>query len=155
MSLEDLRDNYKSSRQSSDHQLKLNGATYRKLRSDLHHTKCGNTIKLKNEGKYRGDLDELNAKYDLNLNSTRPNMAFSLNKKKRWELSEELTKGMSTFANDDIDVRLYETRNRNEKKSNCIAVHKSKGDKIEVKKTFANLESIKKVNKCLIHTVFN
>lgn len=51
---------------------------------------------------------------------------------------------MSEFGKEDLDVRLYETRNRNEKKSNCIGIHKSKGDQVTFKKTYANLKSIKK-----------
>ena len=139
MSLDDLRDHYKASRQSNDLQLKLNGATYR---TPLRLARFGNTITLKSEGIYQGDLDEINNKYDLNFSKR---FTYSLNKKKRWELTKDLTSEMPYFANDDIDVRLYETRNRNQKKANCIAVHKSKGDPIGVKKTFANLASIKKV----------
>lgn len=142
LEIEDLRDQYKSSRQSSDHKLKLNGATYSKLHRNVLHAKGGNTIKLTRVGEYCGDelMDELNEKYQIDCDST-----FSLNKKKRWELSKEIVRNISNFEKDDVDLRLYETRNRNEKKSNCIAVHKSMGDKVEVKKTFANLASIKKV----------
>lgn len=148
MSLDDLRDYYKNLRQSSDVMLKLNGATYRRLRGKFSHADFGNTIDLRCDGIYRGELDELNRKYDLEFfNKRNGTFFYSLNKKKRWELSKILTSEMPQFAVDDLDVRLYETRNRNDKKSNCIAVHKSKGKPIGVKKTFANLESIKKVGR--------
>lgn len=129
MSLEDLRDNYKNSRQSNDVKLKLNGATYRKIRSDYSHTKVGNVISISDQGKME-DLDELNSKYAI----SKPNLVYSLNKKKRWQFGSELADTMPDFANEDIDVRLYETRNRNEKKSNCIAINRSKGEQLCVKK---------------------
>ncbi|CAF1086914.1 unnamed protein product [Brachionus calyciflorus] len=137
--MEDLRDQYKQTRQLNDVRLKLNGSTYRKVRSEYSHTKMGNLISIKDQGKME-NLADLNQKYEIN----KPNLDYSLNKKKRWQIATELTENMSQFGKENIDVRLYETRNRNEKKSNCIAIHKSKGDQIHVKKTYANLESIKK-----------
>ena len=146
MSLEDLRDNYKNLRQNSDLKLKLNGATYRKVRNEFSSAKMGNTIKkLEHDAKvskYKetNDLDDLNKNYFIGAN----HLEFSLNKKKRWEITGELVDKMDTLAQEDIDVRLYETRNRFKNKSNCIGVHKSMGDKISVKGTYANLDSIKK-----------
>lgn len=146
MSIEDLRDDYKNLRQSNDHRLKLNGATYRKLRHELSSVHYGNLIRVNQEGVYRGEMDEINSKYDLGIVNSNINFAFSLNKKKRWELPKSLGDEMQDLAENGVDVRLYETRNRNEKKGNCIAVHKTKGQQIEVKKTYANLNSIKKVS---------
>lgn len=145
MSLEDLRDQYKNSCQSSDIKLKLNGATYRKLRHEMMDAKYGNTITVEKSGVYRGELDELNDKYGLVFTSSYKNVNLSLNKKKRWELRQDLAQNMESFADDNINVCVYETRNRNEKKSNCVAVHKTMGEPVQIKKTFGNLESIKKV----------
>lgn len=77
MSLEDLRDNYKNSRQSNDVKLKLNGATYRKIRSDINHSKVGNVLEIKDQGNMK-DLEEFNLKYQV----SEPNTVYSLNKKK-------------------------------------------------------------------------
>lgn len=148
MSLDDLRDQYKGLCQPKDTILKFNGATYRKLRHDMHQSKFGNTIKVEQSGVYRGEMDELNAKYDLAFSTTHnKHMALSLNKKKRWEVRKELVEQMSSLrADNGVDVCLYETRNRNEKKSNCIAVHKTQGQPVEIKKTFGNLDSIKRMS---------
>lgn len=146
MSLEDLRDQYKGLCQSNDNKLKLNGATYRRLRHEMM-AKTGNTIVVENtSGVYRGELDELNAKYDLMLSQPYRKVVLSLNKKKRWDLRKELTDQMGSLAEEKVNVSLYETRNRNEKKSNCIAVHKTNGVPVQIKKTFGNLDSIIKVN---------
>ncbi|RMZ93507.1 hypothetical protein BpHYR1_022902, partial [Brachionus plicatilis] len=112
MSLEELRDNYKNSKQSNDFKLRLNGSTFRKIRSEFCHTKMGNTIEIKDNGKMN-DLEDLNKKYEI----SESNLVYSLNKKKRWQVATELTKNMADFKNENIDVRLFETRNRNEKKA--------------------------------------
>ena len=141
MSLDDLRDQYKTLRQSNDVKLKLNGATYRKIRN-LEMKKAGNTIVRKETGKTgeNPEIDYLNEKYNLK----NKNQEYSLNKNKRWELAGDLIQNMNEFKIDDTDVRLFETRNRLMQRGNLIAIHKSKGDKLSVKHTYANLDSIRR-----------
>jgi hypothetical protein len=99
----------------------------------------GNTIVIRDGMNGMRNVADLNEKYGLE----ETNREYSLNKKNRWELAGELKQNMSGFASDDIDVRLYETSNRNEKKSNnCISVVNSKNDEVTVKKTYANLDSL-------------
>lgn len=140
-SLDDIRESYKSSRQSNDHKLRLNGATYRKIRN---FAPIGNTISKTGYSTSSSGaeiLDEINEKYQLNANRE----VYSLNKKKRWEVPKQLIDHMPTLADDDHNVRLIEKRNRNSRKANCIGIHKTKGDQVSVKKTYANLESILKM----------
>ena len=136
---DEFRDNYKNLRQSNDQKLKLNGATFRSIRN---WSKIGNLITKTQvaDASYDERLDELNERYDL----AESNVVYSLNKKKRWEVGPKLVGHMKKFDEDDQDVRLYETRNRYQKKANCIAVHRSKGDKLAVKSTYANIDSIKR-----------
>lgn len=140
-SLDDIRDSYKHSRQSNDHKLRLNGATYRKIRN---FAPSGNTITKTGYSTSSANadvLDEINEKYQLNQNRE----TYSLNKKKRWEVPKQLIENMEALAEDDHNVRLIETRNRNSRKANCVGIHKTKGDQVSVKKTYANLQSILKM----------
>ena len=141
MSLEDLRDNYKELRQSSDMKLKLNGSTCRRIRN-LGIKKLGNLIVRKEIGNIdtNNELDHINNKYNL----IEADREYSLNKNKRWELGGELKDKLIEFNEDDIDVRLYETRNLLQKRGNLVAIYKSKGDKIVMKHTYANLDSIQR-----------
>ena len=135
-SLEDLRDSYKSNRTARYAKAKANGATYsNKFNNALH--KYGNTIVKSATGKVTDtDLDE---KYSLNSSK----IEFSLNKKGRWRIAGDLKSEMSQFEKDDLDVRVYEARNRiKNNRNNCIGVTKSKGGKIQPKSTYANLSSI-------------
>lgn len=136
--MEEFRDIYKNSKYSNDFKQRFNGSTYRRIRSELNHSKMGNIIVIENNGKMN-ELEDINQKYGMN----RPNLVYSLNKKKRWQVAKELDEKMNDFNDENIDVRLYETRNRNEKKANCVAIKKSHGENLKIKKTYANLESIK------------
>ena len=137
-SLEDIRENYKSLKQSSDQKLKLNGATCRDAWRKKKYFNENFIIKTEeiNKNGIESGLDE---KYFIN----RKDLNFSLDKKGRWKMVDELAKNMDFFNREDADVRLYETRSRINKPSNCIAVHKSKGDKVKIKYTFGNTNSIK------------
>jgi hypothetical protein len=140
MSSEELRDLYKNSGKSNDTRLKLNGATFRKIRASHKYKAQGNTIVIRDGMGGMRHVADLNEKYGLEEG----NRIYSLNKKNRWELAGELKQNMSGFASDDIDVRLYETSNRNEKKSNnCISVMSSQNDDVSVKNTYANLNSLR------------
>ena len=141
MSYEDLRDNYKSSRQSSDVKFKLNGGTCRKIRSSHIYKHMGNIITIQDNINGLENLSDVNAKYGLAETSVQ----YSLNKKNRWKIAEELKNKMDEFANDKFDVRLYEKSNRNEKKSNnVISMVNSKDHdlRVSVKKTYANFDSL-------------
>ena len=141
MSLEDLRDSYKNSRQNHDLKLKLNGATYRRVDTTFKIANMGNTIsKIDQEVNKSEDLGEINKKYAIHEDG----LVYSLNKKNRWRLRDDLVNKMGQFENEDTDVRLYETSNRVWNSQNLTALHTSKGDKVAVKKTYANLNSIKK-----------
>jgi hypothetical protein len=122
MSLEDLRDAYKNSRQNRDLKLNLNGATYRKIATGFHVHSMGNTIKKVNKEIINDDLNELNVKYALKDN----NLVYSLNKKNRWQLKGDLIQNMHNYESDDVDVRLYETSSRAGNTKNLTALHTSK-----------------------------
>ena len=94
-------------------------------------------IKNQNKSEYLG---ELNDKYALKDD----NLVYSLNKKKRWQLRDDLVSKMGNFLEDDNDVRLYETSNRGGNLKNLTSIHTSKGDAVTVKNTYANLNSVKK-----------
>ncbi len=137
-SLEELRDNYKGSRGPAHIKVKENGATYSlKFRDALH--KVGNSITK--SGQSDALTQNLNHKYAINEN----NLAFSLNKKGRWNMVDELKDEMNNFQLNDVDVRLYETRNRikaSKNSENLVGLVKSKGKQINIKSTYANTKSI-------------
>lgn len=140
MSLEDLRDLYKNSGVPNDVRLSLNGATFRKLRASNAYKSMGNTIKMLDHNGMK-ELADLNAKYNLETSG----QEYSLKKKKRWQMVDELKEIMPELAAQDEnqDIRLFEKSNRNEKSSaNCTAVTLTKQSRINVKKTYANFESI-------------
>jgi hypothetical protein len=138
-SLEDLRDLYKSSTKSKHLEIKSNGSTYSNAyRNEIY--KRGNLVRKQVSGgiENRNEIDE---KYCIN--STQ--LDFSLNKKGRWKMAVDLKQNMSSFANDDIDVRLYETRDRiRPGYDNCISFQSSKGKSLKVRSTYANKDSIKR-----------
>jgi hypothetical protein len=103
MSAEDLRDLYKNSGKSNDARLKLNGATFRKIRASNLYKAMGNTIIIRDQLDGIRTVADVNDKYDLRQS----NVEYSLNKKNRWELARELKESMPQFASDDLDVRLY------------------------------------------------
>lgn len=139
MSLEDLRDLYKNSGVPSDVRLRLNGATFRKLRAAQAYKAMGNTVKVRDSDGIQ-ELADINAKYNLDPSYGKE---YSLNKNKRWEMVKELKEIMPELAEENKDIRLFEKSNRNEKSSaNCTAVTLTKQNKINVKKTYANFESI-------------
>ena len=137
-SLEDLRDFYKSSTKSKHLEIKSNGSTYSNTyKNDIY--KRGNLVMKQVLGK-KQDMNVIDEKYGIN--STFLN--YSLNKKGRWNMSAELKQNMPNFANDDLDVRLYETRDRiRSSYDNCISFSSSKGNNLKVNSTYANKESIK------------
>ena len=138
MSFEDFRDNYKSSRQFKKE--KPSGATYRKK---SHSSQNNHLIKVSNHAHSKpheyGSLEKLNETYGLN----RSHFEYSLNKKKRWEIGNVLSDNMKSFREENLDVRLFETVQRTGRnKPNLIKIERSKGPKISVKNTFADLNSI-------------
>ncbi len=138
MSIEELRDNYKNLRQFKEK--KLNGSTYRKkpyINKNDHFIALANHAHTKPH-EY-SSLDELNASYGLN----RSYYNYSLNKKKRWQISNLLSDNMKTFNEENLDVRLFETVKRTGRnKPNLIKIERSKGQKVTIKNTFADLNSI-------------
>lgn len=137
MSDEDLRTNYKNSRQSIN-----SGSTYRKnlnKNNDIHLIKIRNQTTSRSS-KYKS-LEDLNEKYNLNKN----NEYYSLNKHKRWELSNILSENMPAYKEDNLDVKLYETvlLKNSRKSNNLIKIERSKGEKVNIKHKYANLASIK------------
>ena len=137
MSIEDLRENYKNSRQAKDIQHKLNGATYR---NSVYKSSNKALIKKINHiGSKPADyqsLDDLNTKYGL-INT---NEFYSLNKNKRWELKNIIDNNMDQFIKDDLDVRLYETELRYKRnKANLINIRRSKGEQINIKNMLRGL----------------
>lgn len=122
-SLEDLRDSYKNSRQSKNAMHGLNGASFKKIR-ELNSKNRGDVISWTNKANtIDEDLIRINKIYDLVDSQTE----YSLNKKKRWEVNNQLKSKMEEFNSNDVDLRLYETIDV--KNRNLISHHKSKGEK--------------------------
>lgn len=156
MSLEDLRDQYKCSRQSKDIELKLNGATCRKLiwpskqsfRTDA-------ATKWPEMQRNRIYITEINRKGNLLddsvLNSFKMTSTtddgFTMDKKNRWKLIETLKAEQTQIAEKTIDIHLYETRNRVHKKARLTEIRRTKDEPIEVKITNADLRTVWNVSR--------
>ena len=126
MSQEDLRDLYKNSRQHNDVKLKLNGATYRRVDSELKMKHMGNIVtrvrQHANQSEFNDnnkELNNINFKYELSFQ----NLPFSLNKKQRWRLKDDLKPYKDENAN---DVQLYETSNRIWNTKNLVTFERKK-----------------------------
>jgi hypothetical protein len=116
-SLDDLRDSYKNSRQSKQSRVKSKRG---------HGPISSSTVSVYSSiTKPDAELAETDNKFLIH--DTQVN--YSLNKKKRWEIKEDLISKMTDFGLSE-EVRLYETL-RTPKHYNLISVHKSKGQNLE------------------------
>ena len=139
----------------------LKGATRRKLPNKLVNSKTTTIslyVKARNDKwrhveKSNENIDRVNEKYSLNFmltpRSEWPNVPkYSLDKKNRWELLDELVDEVIPAVeadNDDVDVRVIETRNRGySTSSNCLSIRSIVDEAVEVKRGYANLNSILK-----------
>lgn len=139
----------------------LKGATRRKLPNELVNNKTttislyvkARSDKWRHVEKSNENVDKMNEKYSLNfmLRKYYPwqHIAkYSLDKKKRWELLDELVDEVIPAVqadDDDVDVRVIETRNRGySTSSNCLSIRSIVDEAVEVKRGYANLNSILK-----------
>lgn len=127
-SLDDLRDSYKNSRQKKPSKYGLNGATYKMTYSiDSNNNLHGGLVTRHDTTSAKNEcLKKINQQYCLDDSR----MAYSLNKKKRWELKSTLISNMNELKDENVDARLYEmTSNENNGSYNTklTGVHKSKG----------------------------
>jgi len=117
-SLEDLRELYKNSRQS-----KLNHSKNKRDQKSY----TSSIIRVHSTvSKPQKDLAETAHKFVIN----KSDVDYSLNKKKRWEIKEDLVTRMNDFETENIDVRLYEIVN-SYNRNDLIEAYKSKGQDLK------------------------
>lgn len=134
-SCEDLRDQYKNSRQRK---YGLKGSSYKnRTMFKEKYTLFNDTIRKSDTTSSKNtNLNQLDKKYCIEND-----MIYSLNKKKRWQLKSDLLSQMNDLKEDNADVRLYTATFDEFDETKLNEIHSTKGGRTN-KRYNSNFDSV-------------